>query len=139
MEEETVSVLDSEGKPIVGAIVTKGGEMYRKYGREESGYRIEKEPDAMLRVADLFRLGPIGFTPTMTGITDEKGEVREWRKEWRLREIKEKEERKIIIEMLKEIKQKSEHWKFHRVQLNTQESENIVLKVVPMKGLGEKG
>ena len=54
MGEEVISVQDSEGKPIVGAVVTKEGVMYRK------------------------RYGPLGFTPTVTGVTDEKGEVRDW-------------------------------------------------------------
>jgi len=57
MEEEVVSVQDSEGEPIVGATVIRHGIMYRK------------------------RYGPLGFTPTVTGVTDEKGEVRDWSRE----------------------------------------------------------
>ena len=54
MEEEVVSVQDSEGEPLIGVTVIRHGIMYRK------------------------RCGPLGFTPTVTGITDKKGEVRDW-------------------------------------------------------------
>jgi len=54
--EETVRVTDSEGKAIIGAVVTKGGDIYRKL------------------------YGPVGFTPTFVGVTDEKGEIHEWRR-----------------------------------------------------------